>query len=167
MKHTITLCYQRLLTGLLLTSLLLVSACGREQAPAIDVHDLIHPERSIALAHPNKPTLVVFWATSCSSCIEEIPSIIQLQQDYGDKIAIAAIALGFDDPTTIRNFTRQRQLPYLVAHDDNDRIAQGFGKIFVTPTNILLSPTGQIEWKNVGNFDMKQLKARIDHLLSP
>lgn len=144
---------------------LVLTACGQESAPTLAVHDILNPSNSINLGQPQKPTLVVFWATSCSSCIDEIPSIIQLQQAYGDKIAIAAIAMSFDDPQVLSKFAEQRKLPYLVAHDADEQVAQGFGKIFVTPTNLLLDQQGKIVWKNVGDFDMALLKKRIDSLL--
>jgi peroxiredoxin len=88
-----------------------------------------------------------------------------LQKHYGDKIHIVAVAMSFDDPITLKNFVIQRQLPYPVTHDTSGDIALGFGKIFVTPTNLLLSPEGKIVWKNVGDLDKVTLKKRIDEML--
>lgn len=150
---------------LLMTSLFALSGCGGNHAPNIQVQGLMNSQQSLNFATPGKPTLVVFWATNCSSCIEEIPSIIALQKAYGDKIHIIGVAMSFDDPTTLKNFVVQRQLPYMITHDVSGEIAQGFGKIFVTPTNLLLSPDGNIVWKNVGDFDKVTLQKRIDEML--
>lgn len=155
-----------MLTGLMIfASLLSVSGCGSHKSPNIEVQHLLDSSQKIDLSKPNKPTLVVFWATNCSSCIEEIPSLIALQKDYADKIHIVGVAMSFDDPNTLKNFVVQRKLPYMITHDVTGKIALGFGKIFVTPTNILLSPDGRIVWKNVGEFDQSALKKRINELL--
>ncbi len=155
----------RLAGILLMTGLLGLSGCGGNQAPAIEARNLLDASQTLNLSQPKKPTLVVFWATNCSSCIEEIPSIIALQKAYGDKIHILGVAMSFDDPTTLKNFVVQRQLPYMITHDISGEIALGFGKIFVTPTNLLLSPEGKIVWKNVGDFDKASLQKRIDEML--
>jgi thiol-disulfide isomerase/thioredoxin len=155
----------RWLLACLLVSTLSLSGCDSGKAPNIAVHNLINAEQTINLAQPNKPTLVVFWATSCPSCIQEIPSLIQLQKDYGEQINIIGVAMSYDEPSTLHNFVLQRHLPYFVTHDSDQRIAQGFGNIFVTPTNILLSATGEITWKNVGTPDIGVLKERINILL--
>lgn len=150
---------------LLSTCLLILSGCSGDKAPSIRVQSLIDPNQQLQLDNPQKPTLVVFWATSCSSCIQEIPNLVALQKANGDKLNIVGIAMAFDDPAMLRHFVRQHQLPYLVTQDTDDRIAQGFGKIFVTPTNFLLSRDGQIVWKNVGDLDIANLQNRINELL--
>ena len=100
----------RRLAGILtMASLLALSGCGSNKAPAIEAQNLLDASQTLNLAQPKKPTLVVFWATNCSSCIEEIPSIIALQKMYGDKIHIVGVAMSFDDPTTLKNFVVQRQ----------------------------------------------------------
>lgn len=154
------------LAGILtMASFLALSGCGGNKAPAIEAQNLLDASQTLNLAQPKKPTLLVFWATNCSSCIEEIPSIIALQQMYGDKIHIVGVAMSFDDPTTLKQFVVQRQLPYMITHDTKGDIALGFGKIFVTPTNLLLSPEGKIVWKNVGDLDKVTLQKRINEML--
>lgn len=156
----------RKLAGILtMASLLALSGCAGNKAPAIEAQNLLDASQTLNLAQPKKPTLVIFWATNCSSCIEEIPSIIALQKLYGDKIHIVGVAMSFDDPTTLKNFVVQRQLPYMITHDTSGDIALGFGKIFVTPTNLLLSPEGKIVWKNVGDLDKVTLQKRINEML--
>lgn len=142
-----------------------LSGCNSGKAPDIEVHNLIDTTQSLNLSHPDKPTLLVFWATSCPSCVQEIPTLIQLQKDYGSKINIVGVAMSYDEPNTLHNFVLQRHLPYFVTHDYDQRIAQGFGNVFVTPTNVLLSATGEITWKNVGTPDIAVLTERINSLL--
>jgi thiol-disulfide isomerase/thioredoxin len=145
----------------------LLAGCAGDKAPNITVTGLMDASHQINFATPNKPVLVTFWATTCPSCVEEIPGLIALKQHFGDKIEIVGVAMDYDDPAQLRAFATQRKLPYLVVHDNTQQIARSFGSIFVTPTNILLSPQGEILSKNVGTPDFTALTARINTLLPP
>jgi thiol-disulfide isomerase/thioredoxin len=144
----------------------LLSGCSNPKAPNITISDMRQASQTLNLAQPNKPVLLVFWATSCPSCIDEIPALIKLQQQFGDQLAVVGVAMDYDDPNQLAHLVQQRNLPYLVVHDHDQKIAVGFGKIFVTPTNILLSAHGEQVWKNVGTPDMISLAKRIQDLLS-
>src|SRR6188472_1389847 len=43
-----------------------------------------------------KVILLNFWATWCGPCQEEIPSLVELQQHYGDQLVILGVSI--DDP---------------------------------------------------------------------
>ncbi len=150
---------------LVLVLAVLLSACSGDKAPNITATGFIDSQQQINLFAPNKPVLVNFWATTCPSCIEEIPGLIALQQAFGNKIAVVGVAMDYDEPTQLRAFATQRNLPYLIVHDSNQQIARGFGNIYVTPTNILLNAQGEIVWKGVGTPDFTALSQRIKTLL--
>jgi len=150
---------------LVLVLAVLLSACSGDRAPNITATGFIDSQQQINLSAPNKPVLVNFWATTCPSCIEEIPGLIALQQAFGNKIAVVGVAMDYDEPTQLRAFATQRNLPYLIVHDSNQQIARGFGNIYVTPTNILLNAQGEIVWKGVGTPDFTALSQRIKTLL--
>lgn len=145
--------------------LILLSGCAGSQAPNIDVQDIRGQTSTVNFSHPNKPTLVVFWATSCPSCIEEIPQLIALQKQFFDQINIIAVAMDYDDPAQLMHFVEKNHLPYQVVHDKDKRISQGFGGVFVTPTNMLLSSDGEQVWQTVGTPDPAVLVKRIQDLL--
>lgn len=144
---------------------LLLAACGGPQAPGLSITP-INDQPGMSLSSPGKPVLLNFWATSCPSCIEEIPGLVALQQQFGNRLAVVGVAMGYDDLTQVRQFMTQRQLPYAIAHDADQAIAKGFGNVYVTPTNILLSADGQIVWRNVGAPDFSALATRIEQLTS-
>jgi thiol-disulfide isomerase/thioredoxin len=155
-----------LIKGLLaLVLAVLLFACAGDKAPNIIVTGLLNPQQQLNLSSPNKPVLLNFWATSCPSCIEEIPGLVALQQTFGDKIAVVGVAMDYDEPAQLRAFATQRKLPYMIVHDSNRQIAQGFGNIYVTPTNILLNAQGEIVWKGVGTPDFAALSQRIKTIL--
>ncbi|MDH5394317.1 MAG: TlpA family protein disulfide reductase [Gammaproteobacteria bacterium] len=109
----------------------------------------------------NKPLLITFWATTCSSCVKEMPHLIELQKQYSDQIDIAGIAMSYDKIEHIHEMVKRRQLNYSIIYDQNDHIAQSFGGIRLTPTSFLISAQGQIVYQKIGDIDFKKLKQML------
>jgi peroxiredoxin len=113
-----------------------------------------------------KPLLISFWATSCPSCLQEIPDLVALQQEYGRHgLTIIGVAMPYDPPNLVVDFARQRQLPYAIALDLDAQLVHAFGNIQVTPTNILVGPQGRILEQRVGKLDLQRTRRRIAQLL--
>jgi len=67
-----------------------------------------------------KVLLVDLWATWCPPCLSEIPTLIELQKEYGDRgLVVVAIAFeGEDDESSrrarLRQFVEDRGVNYIV-----------------------------------------------------
>lgn len=44
-----------------------------------------------------EPTLITYWATGCTGCIEEFPQLDKLREKYGDKVNFIAICFNSSD----------------------------------------------------------------------
>ena len=44
-----------------------------------------------------KPVLLNFWATWCPPCVEEVPSLVALQQEMGNKVVVLAVSMDVDE----------------------------------------------------------------------
>src|SRR5574344_943051 len=63
-----------------------------------------------------KVTLVNFWATSCTTCVAEMPDIATTYNKYKDQgFDTLAVAMQYDPPQYVLNFAQSRQLPFKVA----------------------------------------------------
>jgi len=110
--------------------------------------------------------MVNFWATTCSGCVAEMPQLIQTWQQYHEQgFDVVAIAMQYDDIQQIKNFTEQRKLPFIVAHDVDGSVSREFGNISLTPTAFVVDPQGHIISKTIGDFDFKQLQQHIKQYL--
>jgi len=59
-----------------------------------------------------KVVLISFWTTWCSGCVEEVPSLIQLQQEYGAKgFTVVAIAVDDQGEESVESFVQTRRFP--------------------------------------------------------
>jgi peroxiredoxin len=110
-----------------------------------------------------KPVLVTFWATSCSSCMAEIPHLIDLYQRFHPQgLELIAVAMAYDPPNQVVAMAKSKNLPYPIALDINSEHAHAFGDIWGTPTTYLIGTDGTISWHTVGMFDPDSLASRIE-----
>ena len=113
-----------------------------------------------------KPVLVTFWATTCPSCIEEIPHLIELYRELNPKgLQIIGVAMAYDPPEQVRAMVKQRQIPYPIVLDTQEHIAREFDNVRLTPTTVLISPEGRIAHYRLGLLDMPKLKDSIQKML--
>jgi len=114
-----------------------------------------------------KVVLVNFWATTCPGCIKEMPGMIETDNQYKAKgFEIIAVAMSYDPPSYVVNFTQTRQLPFPVALDVKGEFAQAFGNVQLTPTSFIIGKKGQILEQKLGELDFVKLKALLDKELS-
>ncbi len=111
-------------------------------------------------------SLVNFWATSCVTCVAEMPDIVRTYEKYkGQGFGTVAVAMQYDPPSYVVNFVNSRKLPFDVAIDNTGAVAKAWGDVQLTPTTYLLNKRGEIVKRFVGNPDFVELHALIDKLL--
>ncbi|MBU2966692.1 TlpA disulfide reductase family protein [Amphritea sp. 2_MG-2023] len=95
--------------------------------------------------------LVNFWATWCPPCVEEMPSLQRLQQQFDpEKFQVIAINLGQSSATVEQFFAQQAfdfDLPVYL-----DSKGQGFSQLKIAgmPSSFLISADGELIEKIVG-----------------
>ena len=58
-----------------------------------------------------KVTLVNFWATSCVTCVAEMPKLVSTFEKYkGQGYGTLAVAMSYDPPSYVVNFAQTRQV---------------------------------------------------------
>lgn len=113
-----------------------------------------------------KPVLVTFWATTCPSCIEEMPHLIELYRELHPKgLEIIGVAMSYDPPEQVRAMAQQRQIPYPIVLDSKEHIAREFDNVRLTPTTVLISPDGRIVQYRLGLLDLPKLRETIKAML--
>ena len=114
-----------------------------------------------------KVTLVNFWATSCTTCVAEMPQVIATYDKFKDKgYDTVAVAMSYDPPAYVVNFAQTRKLPFKVAIDNTGEVARAWGDVKITPTTFLVNKKGQIVKRYIGEPDFAALHQLLDKLLS-
>jgi peroxiredoxin len=113
-----------LASSVLLGVALLVTGCGTvpstqsevaegEQAPAFELVSTGGETLTHADVSGSGATLVDFWATWCIPCIEEMPELQALHEEYGDRgLAVVGIAC-HSDADDVRGEIEKRGVTYL------------------------------------------------------
>ena len=111
-------------------------------------------------------TLVNFWATSCVTCVAEMPQIISTFEKFkGQGYGTVAVAMQYDPPSYVVNFAQRFKLPFDVAIDNTGAVAKAWGDVQLTPTSYLVNKRGQIVKRYVGTPDFVELHKLIAALL--
>ena len=114
-----------------------------------------------------KVVLVNFWATTCTTCVAEMPEIVDTYRKFAPKgFETIAVAMSYDPPEYVRNYAQKNGLPFTVALDTSGEAAKSFEDVRLTPTTFLLDKQGRVVQKYLGAPDFPKLHALLDKLLA-
>jgi peroxiredoxin len=114
-----------------------------------------------------KVVMVNFWATSCTTCVHEMPAMVDTYNKFkGQGLQFIAVAMSYDPPNYVLNFTETRKLPFTVALDSGGDIAKQFGKVTMTPTTFVIGKDGTIIKRYVGEPEFSSLHALLQKALA-
>ena len=144
-----------------------LSACSGSQAAPESTFVLLDGSKKSTADFKGKVTLVNFWATSCVTCVAEMPQLIATHQKYATQgYDTVAVAMSYDPPSYVVNYTETRQLPFKVAIDNTGAVAKAWGDVKLTPTTYLVNKRGEIVKQYVGQPDFAALHLLIEKLLA-
>ncbi len=144
-----------------------LGGCGMREAAPNSTFVLLDGSRATTADLKGKVTLVNFWATTCVSCVKEMPALVATYNKYQARgFETVAVAMEYDPPAWVLNFSQTRQLPFKVALDNTGEIAKAWGDVKLTPTTYLVDRQGRIVKRYVGEPDMDALHRLIEDLLA-
>ena len=104
-----------------------------------------------------------FWATSCVTCVKEMPQIIETYNKFKDQgFETIAVAMDYDPPNFVLTYAQQKQLPFKVALDIDGGVAKSFGNVRLTPTTFIIDKRGRVVKQYLGEPDFGQLHALLE-----
>jgi peroxiredoxin len=140
---------------------------GKQAIAPNTAYTLLDGSRSNIESLRGKVVLVNFWATSCTSCVHEMPQIVATHEKFKARgFETLAVAMRYDPPAYVINFAETRQLPFGVVIDNTGEIAKSFDRVQLTPTTVLINKRGEIVERYVGEPDFAALHQRVEKLLA-
>ena len=157
---------RRTVLASLLLGASLLSACGSDAAPS-STFVLLDGSSQTTADLKGKVTLVNFWATSCTTCVAEMPQLVATHDKFKARgYETIAVAMQYDPPSYVVNFAETRKLPFKVAIDNTGAVAKAWGDVKLTPTTYIVNKQGEIVKRNVGAPDFAELHKLIEKLLA-
>lgn len=139
---------------------------ARPVAPAVDFTTL-GGERVSMHGLRGKVVLVNFWATTCTTCMKEMPEVVKTYERFAPRgFELLAVAMSYDPPNYVRNYAQQHRLPFKVVLDAQGSIAAAFDNVNLTPTAVLIDKNGRILRRILGEPDFAVLNSLIDRELA-
>lgn len=110
-----------------------------------------------------KVTVINFWATWCTPCVNELPYFEQLHQTYGEEVAIVAIhsSLVTDD---VEEYLARFDYTIPFALDESG-IVEAYGGSTMLPQTIVLDRNGVVVYNQVGSITYEVLDSLVSPLL--
>ena len=130
-------------------------------APDFTIQD---SEHNVTLSQLRGKIVVLnFWATWCPPCVEEMPSLVQMQKKMQDKgITVLAVSVD-DDANDYHKFLKDHSIDLLTVRESGQRTPTGviapvssrYGTIKV-PETYIIDRDGVIRRKFIGPVDWNQ-----------
>ena len=112
-----------------------------EPAPNFTLPRLEGGQAELTALVKEKPALLVFWATWCPSCVEEIPVLNEWIEKYPG-LQIVGINVG-EPAEHVRKFTEKRQIRYPILLDEKGDVAGQYGLVGI-PAALFIAKGGRV-----------------------
>jgi len=111
--------------------------------------------------HRGKTVMVVFWATWCPPCREEIPGLIELRKNTGEE-KLGIVAISFEDAAVVKDFVEKTGINYTIAVTTMGSLPSPFNNINAFPTTFYVDKNGVIRLVSEGLVEAKETALILD-----
>ncbi|AEN72897.1 alkyl hydroperoxide reductase/ Thiol specific antioxidant/ Mal allergen [Rhodothermus marinus SG0.5JP17-172] len=116
-------------------------------------------------AHRGSVILLNFWATWCAPCRTEIPDLVALQRELGDRgLLVVGVSTDEEGAEVVAPFAANFKINYPVVLDDGS-VSEAYGGIWALPTTVVIDRAGRIRYEIIGIFPTEEMRPRLEALL--
>jgi peroxiredoxin len=126
--------------------------------PALELEDIEGKVHRLS-DYRGSAVLVNFWATWCTPCREEMPSIEALRAALqGKRFVVLAVNVG-ESGRSARDFAGTMTLGFPLLLDRDARTSKAWGAR-ILPASFVVGPDGRIRYSYLGALDWASLEVR-------
>lgn len=107
--------------------------------------------------------LLNFWATWCAPCREEIPMLMDVQDEYAQR-GLRLVGVAIDQPDNVTEFVSEMGMDYpvLIGQLPAIEVSKAYGnRVGSLPFTVLVDPEGQIVYQKLGLLTRAEAEAAI------
>ncbi len=115
-----------------------------------------------------KVIMLDFWSIYCVSCVQEMPTLVEIQNKYPDKLLTVGVDLDSFGTKRVQKFVDKLKfkIPYPIVVDKRRKVAALYS-VSVLPTTIIIDTEGNIAFYHVGYKpgDEHEIEEKIKSLI--
>ncbi|QWD96805.1 TlpA disulfide reductase family protein [Polynucleobacter sp. MG-6-Vaara-E2] len=111
--------------------------------------------------------VVNFWASWCPPCVEEMPALDKIAQEYAPK-NVLIVGIGIDSPSNIREFLQKTPVSYpiVLGGIEGSNLSKKMGNTQgALPYTVVINPKGKSIYTKLGKISEEELKKAINSAL--
>ena len=115
-----------------------------------------------------RPLLINFWATWCSPCRQELPSLLRLNSRFSAR-GVQFVGIAVDSAPNVVEFARNLSLSYplLVAGADVGELMRQLGNSSLAlPYTVVVDAAGRVRFTHPGRVSESELEILLTDLLA-
>jgi thiol-disulfide isomerase/thioredoxin len=129
-----------------------------EPAPAFELFDLAGRPVSL-IDFRGRVVILTFWATWCEPCREEMPAMMKLARELGER-GLAVVAVNVKEPAArVEAFVKELGLTFAVILDSRGEVSDRY-QLQALPTTYLIGRDGNLLALALGYRDWESPGAR-------
>ena len=133
--------------------------------PSFALEDVITGKEISSKSFAGKSLLVTFFATWCPPCIQEIPTLIDVQNEFGPKqFSVIGLSVDQNGSKVVKQLVERTKINYPVMMADNS-VTRDFGGVYGIPTTFLVNTRGNVVKKYTGYIPHSVLIKDIKQVL--
>lgn len=142
------------------------SACAATKMPSFSLPDAVSGATVNSTDFNGKALLVTFFATWCPPCMQEIPTLIELQQQFSkDNFSVIGLSVDQGGAKVVAKLVKNRSINYPVLMAD-EATAGNFGGVVGIPTSFLVNKEGNVVKKYPGYIPHAILERDIKKIMN-
>jgi len=114
-----------------------------------------------------KVLVVNFWASWCPPCVEEMPALDRIAQEYVSK-NVLIVGIGIDSPSNIREFLQKTPVSYpiVLGRLEGSNLSKQMGNTQgALPYTVVINSKGKSIYTKLGKISEEELKKAINSAL--
>jgi peroxiredoxin len=110
-----------------------------------------------------RPVFLNFWATWCTFCIEEMPDMQRIADEFDGQIVVLGLNTGDSIPDGAA-YAERLDVHYELVYDTDLQVTEGY-RVRAMPTSYFIDSSGQIAEAHFGFMTYDDMREKVDSLL--
>lgn len=142
------------------------SAHAAAKMPAFSLPDAVTGSTVASANFTGKTLLITFFATWCPPCMQEVPTLIELHQQFSkDNFSVIGLSVDQGGADVVAKLVEKRSINYPVLMAD-EATANNFGGVAGIPTSFLVNKEGNVVKKYPGYVPHAVLENDIKKIMN-